>query len=339
MNEVISPRLNLNLKFKTVSFFATRYVRNLVNALSEAFKTGLNIETSQTTFGRLLTEQDVRANEKNPTELIFILIPHILVNSAACLPSPGKYVLYQLEQLNDKGAGNLHPNFAFSSLFCQLVQQSLATFDYTPLNVKYYPESCRNKVCVLIPPINTNVSSHTLNLHSCYDLNSVERPDVLFYGTMNSRRNIIIGKLTKQLHARGHSLKAVNLLFGQELLDLISRSKVVLNIHFYENSILESERIHTALQYSHVRIVSESPTVRDETTAHLYESHPRIFFCDEIRDYSNCDPAAANVTGELFETCLKALELAPIDNDNSNLDPGCQTINKMCADVLTKIFL
>jgi hypothetical protein len=129
----------------------------------------------------------------------------------------------------------------------------------------------------------------------------------------------------------------VNVLFGQELLDLVARSKVVLNIHFYEKSILESERIHTALQFPYVRVVSERPTIRDETTAQMYEAAPRIFFCDEILDYSNCDPST-NSTGELFETCLKAL--ASIDNRNdrcTGLDPVCQTINGMCTNVLTKV--
>ena len=340
------------VKFKTVSFFATKYVTNLVNSLSEVFKNALNIETSSITFGRTLTIYDVQENEKKPTELMFILIPHLLVNSVSCLPPAGKYVLYQLEQLNDKGVGNLHPKFAFNALFCQLVRECLAVFDYTPLNVGYYPESCKHKACVLIPPIKAAVA---VVPPTNPDASNIERPDVLFYGTFNSRRNIIISKLMKQLNARGYSFKVVNVLFGQELLDLVARSKVVLNIHFYEKSILESERIHTALQFPHIRVVSERPTIRDETTAHLYESTPRIFFCDEIRDYSNCDPSA-NSTGELFETCLKAL--ASVDNNsksnsNSNskgnsksnskkgtgLDPVCQTINDMCTGVLTKIFL
>jgi hypothetical protein len=323
-------------KFKTVSFFATKYVSNLVDSLSQLLKTSLNIETSRITLDRGLTAHDVQENETKPTELMFILIPHLLVNSVACMPPAGKYVVYQLEQLNDKGAGNLRPNFAFNALFGRLIQDSLVAFDYTPLNVGYYPDACKCKVRVLIPPISTVRTNAPRATPAGVTL---ARPDVLFYGSLNSRRNIINGKLMKQLNARGYSFKAVNTLFGQDLLDLVSRSKVVLNIHFYENSILESDRLHVALQFPNVRVVSELPTIRDETSAHLYEAHPRILFCNEIRDYANFDPSV-NVTGELFETCLKALE--SVDNNSkkgTGLDPVCQTINDMCTGVLTKIFL
>jgi hypothetical protein len=322
-------------KFKTVSFFATKYVSNLVDSLSQLLKTRFGLETTQVTLTRSITEQDVRTNENTPTELMFILIPHLLVTSVSRLPPPGKYVIYQLEQLNDKGVGNLHPKVIFNDLFCRLIRQSLVAFDYTSINVGCYPDSCKDKVRVLTPPIKSDVDRATTSQLS-------DGPDVLFYGSMNSRRNIIIGNLTKQLNARGHSVKVVHGLFGEELLDLVAQSKVVLNIHFYENSILESDRIHTALQFPHVRIVSEYPTSRDETTTHLYESHPRILFCSELRDYSNCDPTInVNLTDELFKTCLKAL--ASFDNgngnDNSGLEPVCQTMNEMCTEVLTKILL
>jgi hypothetical protein len=250
------------------------------------------------------------------------------------MPPAGKYVIYQLEQLNDKGAGNLRPNFTFSALFCRLIQESLVAFDYTPINVGYYPDACKRDVRVLIPPININ----TVNASAPPAADgTLENPDVLFYGCFNSRRNIIISKLMKQLNSRGYTFKAVNTVFGQELLDIISRSKVVLNIHFYENSILESDRIHVALQFPNVRVVSELPTVRDETTAHLYEAHPRILFCNEICDYSNCDPSV-DVTGELFETCLKALAATPaLVTDDFDPDAISRLINEMCKHQLSAI--
>jgi hypothetical protein len=322
-------------KFKTVSFFATKYVSNLVESLSQLFKTNLDIETSRITLNRCLTAYDVQENETKPTELMFILIPHLLVNGVACMPPAGKYVIYQLEQLNDKGAGNLRPNFAFNALFCRLIQDSLVAFDYTPINVGYYPDACKCKVRVLIPPINMTASASVNHVSVTLAL---ERPDVLFYGSLNSRRNIIIGRLMNQLNAHGYSFRVVNGLFGQDLLDLVSRSKVVLNIHFYENSILESDRLHVALQFPNVHIVSERPTIRHETSAHLYEAHPRILFCNEIRDYANCDPSV-NVTGELFETCLKAMASIDKGKRDTGLDPVCQTINDMCTGVLTKLFL
>ena len=297
-----SFRMNLGSKFKTVTFFATKYVENLVHSLSHLLKTELGIETRRIIIGKQVTTQDVQVNTSRPDELMFILIPHLLVTNVASLPPAGKDALYQLEQLNDKGIGNVQPPISFNALFCRLILQSLVTFDYTQVNLKHYPEACQHKLRVLTPPI-LPTSRTKANNPNPKDI------DVMFYGTANSRRNIILGILKEQLQSHGYNMTVVSTLFGAELLDHISRSKVVLNVHYYANSIFESDRVHTALQFPDVRVVSERATEQDDSTDHLYASHPRVFLCDEIREYNSCDPALKSViTGELLAACLVALE-------------------------------
>jgi hypothetical protein len=302
-------------KFKTVTFFATKYVENLVHSLRHLFKSELGIETRRIIIGKQVTAHDVQVNESRPDELMFILIPHLLVPGVASLPPVGKYALYQLEQLNDKGIGNVQPPISFNALFCRLILQSLVTFDYTQVNLKHYPEACRHKLRVLTPPILSMSRIDPLVANKPKDI------DVLFYGTANSRRNIILGILKDQLQSHGYNMTVVSALFGAELLDYIARSKVVLNVHYYANSIFESDRVHTALRFPDVRIVSERATEQDDSTDHLYASHPRVFLCDEIRDYNSCDPALNSViTGKLLAACLTALESFTQDQDQDQYE-------------------
>ncbi len=59
--------------------------------------------------------------------------------------------------------------------------------------------------------------------------------DVLFYGWINSRRQVILDALA----AAGMRVGRVSGIYGPRRDALIARSKVVLNMHFYENGIFE----------------------------------------------------------------------------------------------------
>jgi hypothetical protein len=87
-----------------------------------------------------------------------------------------------------------------------------------------------------------------------------ENVDVLFYGIYNERRLAPLRRLAerglKVLHARG--------VYGKERDELIARSRIVLNIHFYEQSRLEVARCFYLLANGRF-VVSEASTDADET--------------------------------------------------------------------------
>jgi len=331
-------------KFKTVSIFSTKHVENLARAISCTLKSKLGISTTQLVVGRSITVYDCQTNLARPDELLFILIPHLLVSCVSSLPPPGKYVLYQLEQLNDKGAGNAHPPLTFNALLCRLIQHSFVTFDYSHVNLKYYPAFLQNqnKVRVLIPPI-LNIHENSMLIKK---LNASEEGsiDVLFYGSPNSRRNIILGKLKTSLERRGYYITGVNGMFGKDLIDIISKSKVVLNVHFYENSIFENERVHSALRFPRVRVVSERATEKDETMDKVYESHPHIYFCDEILNYSSLETSInVDITDGLLKACLSALEswksdTGPTSNSSADALVVNEKINEFTTNQLNYSF-
>jgi hypothetical protein len=61
--------------------------------------------------------------------------------------------------------------------------------------------------------------------------------DVLFYGCVNERRKKVLDELA------GTKLVVLFGKYGKERDELIARSKIILNIHFYERKILEVVRI------------------------------------------------------------------------------------------------
>jgi hypothetical protein len=68
---------------------------------------------------------------------------------------------------------------------------------------------------------------------------SKEDIDVLFYGSLNERRVKVLGKLQEK------GVKVTDLfgVYGHKRDAYISRSKIVLNIHFFESKVFEIVRI------------------------------------------------------------------------------------------------
>ena len=81
---------------------------------------------------------------------------------------------------------------------------------------------------------------------------SVQDIDVLFYGTMNERRITVINLLK----AAGLKVHTAFGIYGLERDQLISRSKIVLNNHFYHSHIFEIIRVFYLMTNS-VAVVGE----------------------------------------------------------------------------------
>lgn len=77
--------------------------------------------------------------------------------------------------------------------------------------------------------------------------------DILFYGSINPRREHVLS----QLKSCGLNVKNLFGIYGAERDLLIAKSKIVLNIHFYETKIFEIARISYLLSNG-VCVVSES---------------------------------------------------------------------------------
>lgn len=95
---------------------------------------------------------------------------------------------------------------------------------------------------------------------------STERSvDILFVGCMNERRSRILQRLSQRFTV--HSI--TDFVFDTDLIPYFNQSKILLNIHYYENAILERVRINEALHHGMV-VLSERPNPLDFKSIKYY---------------------------------------------------------------------
>jgi hypothetical protein len=184
-------------------------------------------------------------------------------------------------------------------------------WDYSTANIaamkKAYPEAQATHVPFAYAPV----------LDYSYvrrDVFRVKRKDidVLFFGSMNDRRAKIIGELTSM----GLNVQAVFGVYGPELSVLIHRSKLVLNMHYYDSSVFEAVRVIPLLA-SRVAVVSEKSVDDDDyrylnqTSGILVTDYDKLaFVCKQLvenADDREClsDTGYANVK---LKTMVQSLE-------------------------------
>ena len=129
------------------------------------------------------------------------------------------------------------------------MRKALAVWDYSQENIKYLEKTYNLKNLFYVPVL----YSPTLQTITSFKIN---KPiDILFLGSLNKRRENIIKKLHMN---KNYIIEVGNYNIWNEKRDyLVDRSKIVLNIHYYENSILETTRISYLLA-NKAFVISES---------------------------------------------------------------------------------
>lgn len=158
---------------------------------------------------------------------VLVLLSYTRLNGISTQLKDSKYVIFQLENLIENV--NIHK-------YTELFSNAMYIYDYNAYNLKYYADTVKPKVHVFLPPVYTK-----------------DHIDILFYGTLNERRNKILTEIKKK-----YNVHIVTNVFGESLNALIKRAKMVLNISFYNNSLLETTRIHECLQQN-TPVISEIP--------------------------------------------------------------------------------
>jgi hypothetical protein len=127
--------------------------------------------------------------------------------------------------------------------------------------------------------------------------------DVLFVGSVNDRRLTVL----KQLASQGVNVEARFNVYGAERDAFLARSKIMLNVHFYESRLFEIVRVSYLLA-NHKCVVSE--TGADRGIEQQFE--PGIAFAPYEKLAETCvrllqNPAARRETAEAGFTRIKSM--------------------------------
>lgn len=157
-----------------------------------------------------------------------LLGAHLLSPQEALIVPPGS-IVYNLEQL---GGPSLPKHFYELGIRHQV-------WDYSPHNIKTW-EVLRCACPPVHVPLGYVPELRRIKASQTQDI------DVLFYGSMNERRSRIL----QALEDAGVKVYRAFGAYGKERDELIARSKIVLNIHFYDAKIFEIVRVSYLLANS-----------------------------------------------------------------------------------------
>jgi hypothetical protein len=178
---------------------------------------------------------------------------HIVICPQMFPRLPKAMVAFQMEQsISDRW---------FTKRYLRILSNALAILDYSKVNVAYLIERgipYQNIYYLpvrVIPDYITYLRTQGIELSPCTE----KKYEVLFYGDPNcERRRKILDELDKHFQ-----LEIVSDLFGAPLYEKIRSAKVVINLHYYEDALLETTRICECLSLG-VPVVSERSANQDE---------------------------------------------------------------------------
>lgn len=146
---------------------------------------------------------------------------------------PKNYIVYQLEQTTAQDESKW-----FSERYLTYLKNSIEIYDYSYLNFDYFISKGED-YNISLKPFGFIKKEKSISLM----LNNKKEFDVLFIGSLNDRRNKILNELKKTLKVH----ICTNTFSDDEIINLLSKSKVLLNIHYYDKSILETVRLSSIL--------------------------------------------------------------------------------------------
>lgn len=174
-------------------------------------------------------------------------VPHFVICPHMFPELPGFYVAFQLEQ-------SVSSRW-FTDDYLRRLENSFAIFDYSKTNIDYLKGRGLSLRQIYYLPIGLLANNGMMPAADETDPGY----DVVFYGDANNeRRQRYLQELQKICRVR-----IVREVFDEELYRILAAAKLVVNIHYYPNALLETTRIWESLSLNKL-IVSEKSSDMQE---------------------------------------------------------------------------
>ena len=158
---------------------------------------------------------------------------------------PNRYIAFQMEQ-------SVSSRW-FTDEYIRTLQNSYAILDYSLQNIGFLQDKDVSYKQLFWMPIGAypNYKDYLLSSKR-WDGSLSAQAEVVFYGDPNNDRRMMYLNALKEKF----KVKIISEKFGNELYRELLSAKVVVNIHYYENALLETTRIFECLSLG-LQVVSE----------------------------------------------------------------------------------
>ena len=188
---------------------------------------------------------------------------HIVICPNMFTHLPRFYYAYQMEQ---SVSSKWFTKGYFNRLF-----RAKAVFDYSIANIAYLQRNGVPFQKLFYMPVGL-LGSDIVQPDSSYTY------DVLFYGDVNCpRRRLFLDKLKSKF-----KVKELIGVFGDELRKELSKAKIIVNVHYYENALLETTRIYECLSLNKLVISETSADQKDHQDLHEVVDFTEIGNVDQM---------------------------------------------------------
>lgn len=172
-----------------------------------------------------------------------------------------RHVIYQLEQLSER-EGWFRPELL------EIMNQADEVWDYCEENINFLRR--RGVANLRLLPIGFHENLRRIG-------RKTQDIDVLFYGSLNPRRRAILDQI-----ATFANVKCLVGVYGADRDAYIARSKIILNLHYYDAQIMEQCRIAYLLNNHAFVITEDSPS---NPFGDSIVSSPYDKLVETVRDY------------------------------------------------------